>query len=487
MQWDRKIFMRTSTVSFFTLLAFGVFTNTEIFALNWNDPGVNPVMSISDRAWRDANTGRRISIKDMPKDGPPVAGTSTGTSTGKTTGTSSSTTKAKPIAKNDPKPTTTTTSTTGKSGKLNAAKGVLGKAAGVAGGALGAYGVYENTAGSHEHSAGNVVGGTLSGMVAGASIGSIIPAVGTGVGAAVGAAVGGVISGSQLFSETDCLQDPITKKFTCCNTQFNSGERQVPIGGYMFCEKNNANGTPFPGVRQCLQEGSATETSWWSGGAFKDDHWSAECSYKWCDTTPTTEQLGNPGIKFEPDTTNFCYKWSIDTSSTTTTTDTSTSTSTTGTTGTTGATGTTAGTAAGTTPSTPVSEPIHDAYTNLVNRIEQEMTELEQQCEIFNKNRESINYTSGGSTTTANAQNTIGTIVAQPTTTQPMIMAVPGAQVMQIAQPTTAAQTGTANATNTTAQTDSTTQTGTTNNTQLAATSTTNPPSTTTTATTTTK
>lgn len=186
-------------------------------------------------------------------------------------------------------------------------KNAAGKAMGVLGAAAGAYGVYESASGQGEHGLMNVAGGTASGAIMGASIGSIVPGLGTALGAGLGAVVGGVVSGSQLFSETDCLHDPITNQFTCCNTVFNQGERQVPIGGYMFCGKDGM--AMPPGVRQCLQGGQAQAASWWDG-LWQDDEWEKECRPRWCagQSEPVSGTDG-AAIVWLPDVENFCWKW----------------------------------------------------------------------------------------------------------------------------------------------------------------------------------
>lgn len=182
-----------------------------------------------------------------------------------------------------------------------------GKAMGVLGAAGGAYGIYKSTSGQGEHGAMNVVGGTASGAIMGASIGSMVPVIGTAIGAIGGAIIGGVISGSQLFSETDCLHDPVTGKFTCCNTVFNKGERWVAIGGYMFCGKDN-QALP-PGVRQCLQGGKAQESSWWDS-LWEDDEWSKECTPQWCaGQEAPASGTDSAAIVWLTDQENICWGW----------------------------------------------------------------------------------------------------------------------------------------------------------------------------------
>ena len=267
----------------------------DAFALMWNDPNVVPVQSISDHRWRDAKTGRLINVQGMPNVNPaPPTNTPVQPSQPPAS-------QPQPTTQQQPKPTQQNKPTT----KANA-KGTLKKAGAVVGAAAGAYGIYENTKGQGEHSAENIAGGALSGVLGGASVGALWGVKAGWIGAAIGAVAGGAIAGSQLFSETDCLTDPITGEFSCCNTLFNQGERQVEIGGYMFCDALDTNGNPWAGVRQCLQGGQPTELSWWDG-LWQDDTWSPECTAHWC-TGYDAPTVGTY-VKYIPDTENFCYKW----------------------------------------------------------------------------------------------------------------------------------------------------------------------------------
>lgn len=208
--------------------------------------------------------------------------------------------------------TASNTSNTSNSSNTTPKKGAtaLKTAGAVVGGALGAYGIYENTKGQGEHTATNVAGGAISGLLGGMSIGALYGTSGGWIGAGIGAIVGGAFAGSQLFSETDCLYDPIILNkegkptFTCCNTAFNKGERQAGIGEYMFCDVTNENGQPLAGVRQCKQGGSETELSWWDG-LWEDDAWDAECKPRWCnDNKPPHDNI----IPIA-DTENYCWNW----------------------------------------------------------------------------------------------------------------------------------------------------------------------------------
>ena len=179
--------------------------------------------------------------------------------------------------------------------------GVLGA---VAGGAM----VYDATSGQQQHSGWDAARGVGGGAIAGASIGTFFPGPGTAIGAAVGAVVGGAIAGSQLISETDCLTDPVTGKFTCCHTAFNKGERYADIGDYMFCVVDATAGVPAQyGTRQCQQGGSATAHSWWDG-LWQDDAWTPECEYRYCNNDAPKPGFDNY-IVHTADTENFCWKW----------------------------------------------------------------------------------------------------------------------------------------------------------------------------------
>lgn len=232
-------------ILFSFLTSFIVVSNA--FALNWNDAGVVPVQSISDHRWRDAVTGQFINVAGMPgistSPTAPSANTNV-SSSGNNTNTGTNTGTNTNSATNTP-PNNQSTGRTNSGGiKTNwsnmSKTAKVGSTLGVVGGAAG---IYAATTGQEEHSGWNVAGGTLSGAAMGASVGSIFPGIGTAIGAGVGALVGGLISGSQLFSETDCLYDPITGQFTCCNTVFNKGERQAKIGDYMFCGIEQEDGT----------------------------------------------------------------------------------------------------------------------------------------------------------------------------------------------------------------------------------------------------
>lgn len=326
--------MRFNHVYFISLCSLCALLG-DAWALNWNDPNVVPVQSLSDHRWRDAVTGQFINTTGMPANGinpnaaPVTTPTATTTSTSApaastptaTTSTSVPAANASTPSNAGAAPAVVNTPNTTKTGFGTAVKnnwkGMSTKAK-VAGGVAvvgGTAAVVSATSGNTKHSAWDVVSGVVGGGTAGAGVGSFVPGIGTAVAAGVGAVLGGVITGSQLFSETDCLDDPITGAFTCCHTAFNKGQRQAEIGDYMFCAVNDSNGQPIAyGVRRCLQgdmkKGSETwadkELSWWDG-LWQDDFWEPECQYRFCGEAPLRglEEY----IEYQPDTENFCWNW----------------------------------------------------------------------------------------------------------------------------------------------------------------------------------
>lgn len=213
--------------------------------------------------------------------------------------------KPKPSPAPEPEPSPAPKNKPGVKGMSTGAK-VAGALGAVAGAAM----VYDATSGQQQHSGWDVAEGAGGGLAAGSYIGSLIlPGLGTTIGATIGAMVGGVIAGSQLFSETDCLTDPVTGEFTCCHTAFNKGERYADIGDYMFCVVDAADGVPAQyGTRQCQQGGSATKAEKWYDRLQLDDAWTPECEYRYCNN-----DAPKPGfdkyIVHTADTENFCWKW----------------------------------------------------------------------------------------------------------------------------------------------------------------------------------
>ena len=273
-------------------------------ALMWNDPGVVPVQNSAGQ-WIDSRTRRYINVTGMP-----------GVSSTPTTPTPATPTPT------TPPPTTTSSSTSTSTPKINA-KAVASGALGAVGLVAGTAGVIDSASGQQEHSWGDVVQGTVSGATAaagGAAVINAIPVVGNisyGIAVASGAVIGGVVAGSQLFSETDCLTDPVTGNFTCCHTQFNQGERYADIGDYMFCGVEQSNGQltlMAPGVRQCVQGDmddknsySGQKASWWDG-LWKDDFWTPECAPRFCNNDSPLSGIESY-IQYSPDSNNYCWNW----------------------------------------------------------------------------------------------------------------------------------------------------------------------------------
>ncbi len=195
-----------------------------------------------------------------------------------------------------------------------AVKAVTKGGLGAVGALSGTAGVIESVSGDGPHTWGDVVSGAISGATATGSAAAVInaiPGIGNvsyGIMVAGGTVAGGVIAGSQIFSETDCLDDPVTGAFTCCHTYFNEGQRYADIGDYMFCiyEDKDANITHY-GVRQCLQGNSPKKSSWFIG-LFKDDFWQPECEYRYCNNKAPMAGL-EQYIEHQPDLKNFCWNW----------------------------------------------------------------------------------------------------------------------------------------------------------------------------------
>lgn len=277
---------------------------------NWQQKTHTATLTVADDGtsllYRNKDTGMSLNAAAAPNSKVKLVDESIAPQTArgaasKTPSTKSTTTSTTSTVATKEPYTAPTSTTASKTGAAKVAKGA-GAAVGTA---LGGYMIYDATSGQGKHNAGDVVQGVLGGVTAGAAIGT---AVGSpGIGTAVGAVVGGAITGSQLFSETDCLYDPVLEKFTCCHTAFNKGERYADIGDYMFCADEKGNKI-YGGVRQCQQAGSATKDSWWNG-LWKDDAWSNECIVSYC--TNETEPMSGIGqyLTFIPDKDNFCWYW----------------------------------------------------------------------------------------------------------------------------------------------------------------------------------
>lgn len=294
---------------FFAICIIGIYAPGAI-AARYDDPNVQLAQSLKDGHYFDGRTGQFVSgIKDMPADYfDQAAAAAVGAAAPNTPAGSQA---AAPAAAADA--AAPANQRAGRVGGIRTNWGNMsgmaraGAALGIVGGAAGIYG---SVAGDDEHGAGDVALGASSGAALGATVGSIVPGIGTGVGAVGGAVIGGIFSGSQLFSETDCLHDPVTGLFTCCHTQFNQGERYADIGDYMFCGVESDDGSVraiIPGVRQCLQGGNDTAASWWDG-LWLDDFWSPECVVRICDNTvPPAEYTGY--IDYTENVNDICWDW----------------------------------------------------------------------------------------------------------------------------------------------------------------------------------
>lgn len=203
-------------------------------------------------------------------------------------------------------------------------KGWGGKVATVAGGALRVAGglfsiaaggmmIWEANAGEGARTGGDLLKAAAGGAMVGMGVASIVPGVGTLVGAAVGAVAGAATVGWQMFSETDCLTDPVTNKQTCCNTT--TGDVKRGIGDYMFCGKD---GKTSAMVRQCKVGGRSQKSECninpltWGGcikDAFSDDEWDKNCETRWCSGTSAPPNGLADLVVYEPDTSKVCWKW----------------------------------------------------------------------------------------------------------------------------------------------------------------------------------
>lgn len=203
-------------------------------------------------------------------------------------------------------------------------KGWGGKVATAAGGALrfagglfsiaaGGMMIWEANAGEGARTGGDLLKAAAGGAMVGMGVASIVPGVGTLIGAAVGAVAGAATVGWQMFSETDCLTDPVTNKQTCCNTT--TGDVKRGIGDYMFCGKD---GKKSAMVRQCKVGGRSQKAKCsidprtWGGcvkDAFSDDEWDKNCETRWCSGTSAPPNGLADLVVYEPDTSKVCWKW----------------------------------------------------------------------------------------------------------------------------------------------------------------------------------
>ena len=194
-----------------------------------------------------------------------------------------------------------------------AAGGALRVAGGLFSIAAGGMMIWEANAGEGARTGGDLLKAAAGGAMVGMGVASIVPGVGTLIGAAVGAVAGAATVGWQMFSETDCLTDPVTNKQTCCNTT--TGDVKRGIGDYMFCGKD---GKKSAMVRQCKVGGRSqkAECSWepWNWGgcikdAFSDDEWDKNCETRWCSGTSAPPNGLADLVVYDPDPSKVGWKW----------------------------------------------------------------------------------------------------------------------------------------------------------------------------------
>ncbi len=165
---------------------------------------------------------------------------------------------------------------------------------------------------------GSTISAALSAGAAGFATGALATSW-TGPWAIAGGIVGAISAGAAaLMSDSDVLVDPVTGKRVGCNVGFESADREVDTGGYMFCGqyKVDANGNAtltgyVPGyARQCMQnEGSPTAQKNNTFSWFLKDFWNKDCVMRLCDNTPTPPENPN-NVNWTPDETNVCWSWS---------------------------------------------------------------------------------------------------------------------------------------------------------------------------------
>ena len=208
-----------------------------------------------------------------------------------------------------PKPGTTPGTkpgtTTGTGSKLT---GTLSKVGGVLSIAAGSMMVWDANAGEGARTGVDLLKAAAGGAMIGMGVASIVPGVGTVVGTVVGAVAGAATVGWQMFSETDCLIDPVTNKQTCCNTT--TGDVKRKIGDYMFCQKKGGGAMAM--VRQC-RVGGRSQSGSGIGGWFKDlvsdDAWTDDCMERWCTGVTAPPNGQEQYIQYIPDTSKVCWKW----------------------------------------------------------------------------------------------------------------------------------------------------------------------------------
>lgn len=324
------MFMRTCLLTIFSVMAT---MSGALAAFTIENPNVAPANNIKTGRWVDGNSNKWIKTPTdaQLKKFESTLGAGT-TAASVTAGAPVTAPVSAPVTPPTPAPagtstptptpapapttpsgagTTTTKTTTPKTVTKSKLAGKMGKVGGAVSLVGGTMAVVDSASGDGPHSWGSVVEGAIGGAAAGAGAGAllnVIPGFGQvayGITVAGATIVGGMVGGSQMFSETDCETDPALGLYTCCNTEFNKGQRFVGIGGEMFCK--------FPGVRQCLQGGSTIESDWFTG-MFKDDAW-GPCQEKYCSgiVAPDigTDPLSILGVPFLDNETQqiACWNW----------------------------------------------------------------------------------------------------------------------------------------------------------------------------------
>ncbi len=209
-------------------------------------------------------------------------------------------------------PSTTTpapTTVTGTATKVTATQVATG-ALGLVGMGLGAYEVYKSGEAKETKATwGDVARGASGGFSFGS--GSVmflnaIPGVGNiayGTIVAAATVVGASVALTKMFSETDCILDPVMGQQACCNISklSNIEAIRLNIGGKMFCD--------YPGIRTCVQgHQEFTEEQPWFKARFLDDHWTETCQPGFCPGYVEPEG-GDFNIQIYANTNDVCWFW----------------------------------------------------------------------------------------------------------------------------------------------------------------------------------
>lgn len=198
--------------------------------------------------------------------------------------------------------------------KLNILKGTAGKVVSKGLGVLsivgGAKMWWDANMGEGARTGKDLLMSTAGGAMVGMGVASVLALSGPAgwIALGAGAVVGAATVGWQMFSETDCLTDPVTNKQTCCNTT--TGDVKRGIGDYMFCQKKGGGAMAM--VRQCQVGGRSKSGSgvWgWLTDLVSDDAWSESCTTRWCSGTSAPPNGLGDSVRYVPDTSKVCWKW----------------------------------------------------------------------------------------------------------------------------------------------------------------------------------